>query len=144
MSTFPASLQWLQQPRLVERMDVDRQREWRKLVKTWKAGVKVRAKVGVIQALCDEVARDRQTNKQQWYCPDWNHEAWVDALYAAIVTNQHPSELLKAFCESAEVTFFNTKKEPYPDRVLEAVDKVYKQLSRRLRAKFGVFTTTRE
>lgn len=144
MSTFPASLQWLQQPRLVERMDVDRQREWRKLVKTWKAGVKVRAKLGVIQALCDAVAEERRTNHQRWLRPDWSHDAWVDALYVAIVTNQHPSDLLKGFVESAEVTFFNTRKEPYPDRVLEAVDKIYKQLSRRMRVKFGVFTTTRE
>lgn len=143
MSIYPPLLQWLSQPRSVERMDVDRQREWRKLVKTWKAGVKVRAKIGVVQALCDEVAKARQA-KHPWVCPDWLRDEWVEALYVAIVTNQHPSELLKGFVESAEITFFNTRHEPSPDRVLEAVDKIYKQLSRRMRVKFGVFTTTRE
>lgn len=141
MSTFPNLLQWLSRPRLVERMNVDRQREWRRAVRAWKFGVKVRAKLGMIQTLCDEVDRDRR-NGATWVAPDWGHPLWVEQLFEAIRDNKHPRELLKGFVESAEVTFFASQKQPKPERVLEAVDKVYKQLSRRLRAKFGVFTTT--
>lgn len=138
MSIYPPLLQWLSQPRSVERMNVDRQREWRRAVRTWKMGVKVRAKLGVIQALCDEVAQDRHGGAT-WVAPDWGHDLWVEQLFEAICDNKHPPELLKGFVESAEVTFFATGKQPKPERVLEAVDKVYKQLSRRLRVKFGVF-----
>lgn len=143
MSTFPNLLQWLSRPRLVERMDVDRQREWRRAVRTWKFGVKVRAKLGVIQALCDEVAMDR-SHGATWVAPDWEHPLWVEQLFEAIRDNRHPRELLKGFAESAEVSFFTMGKAPKPEYVIEAVDKVYKQLSRRLRVKFGVFTTTKE
>lgn len=141
MSIYPHLQQWLSQPRSVERMNVERQREWRRAVRTWKMGVKVRAKLGVIQALCDAVAKEREGGAS-WMSPDWEHPLWVEQLYEAIRDNTHPTELLKGFVESAEVTFFATQKQPKPDRVLEAVDRIYKQLSRRLRGKFGVFETT--
>jgi len=122
-------------------MNVDRQREWRRILRTWKMGVKLRAKLGVLQTLCDEVERERR-NDATWVAPDWEHPLWVEQLYEAIRDNKHPTELLKGFVESAEVTFFALHKQPKPDRVMEAVDKVYKQLSRKLRRKFGVFETT--
>lgn len=143
MSIYPNLLHWLQQPRSVERMDVDRQREWRRAVRIWKTGFKVRAKLGVIQALCEDVKRERSKGAT-WQQPDWNHDLWVEQLYEAIRDNKHPPELLKGFVESAEVTFFSMHKEPKPEVVLEAMDRVYKQLSKRLRYKFGVFITTRE
>lgn len=120
------------------RIDQAERREWLRALRRFKYGMKVRAKLGVLQTTCEQVAAERK-GKQQWDAPSWSHDKWVTFLYTCIKDNTYPPELLTAFTKTAEVTFMTTRKQPQVERVLDVVDDVCKQNSRALRHKFGVF-----
>lgn len=120
------------------RIDEHNRRVWLRALRRFKYGMRVRAKVGVLQTYCEQVAVSRK-GKSQWDAPQWEHDRWVTFLYTCIKDNWFPEELLIAFVKTAEVTFFTRNKQPSVDKVLDAVDLVCKQLSRALRQKFGVF-----
>jgi hypothetical protein len=120
------------------RIDEDKRREWLRALRRFKYGIKVRAKLGVLQSICEQVAAERK-GKRQWDAPQWEHDRWVTFLYTCIRDNEFPPELLEGFVKTAEVTFFATNKQPTVDKVLDAVDQVCKRLSKPLRYKFGVF-----
>lgn len=120
------------------RIDEDKRREWLRSLRRFKYGMKVRAKLGVLQTICEEVAAERK-GKQVWDAPQWEHDRWVTLLYTCIRDNEFPPELLEGFVKTAEVTFLTPNIQPTADKVLDAVNQVCKQNSRALRHKFGVF-----
>ena len=120
------------------RIDDDKRREWLRALRRFKYGIKVRAKLGILQTICEQVAVQRK-GKQVWDAPQWDHDRWVTFLYTCIKNNEYPSELLEAFVKTAEVTFLTSNKQPTVDKTIDAVNEVCKQLSRPLRTKFGVF-----
>jgi len=120
------------------RIDDDKRREWLRALRRFKYGIKVRAKLGILQTICEQVAVQRK-GKQVWDAPQWEHDRWVTFLYTCIKNNEYPSELLEAFVKTAEVTFLTSNKQPTVDKTIDAVNEVCKQLSRPLRTKFGVF-----
>lgn len=120
-------------------IDEDKRREWLRALRRFKYGIKVRAKLGVLQTICEQVAAERK-GKQRWDAPQWEHDRWVTLLYTCIKDNQFPPELLIGFTKTAEVTFLNPRKQPTVEGTIEAVNEVCKQNSRALRQKFGVFT----
>jgi hypothetical protein len=121
------------------RIDDDKRREWLRALRRFKYGIKVRAKLGILQTICEQVAAQRK-GKQVWDAPQWDHDRWVTFLYTCIKNNEYPSELLEAFVKTAEVTFLApNKQQPTVDKTIDAVNEVCKQLSRPLRTKFGVF-----
>lgn len=119
-------------------IDEDKRREWLRALRRFKYGIKVRAKLGVLQAICEQVAAQRKS-KQVWDAPQWEHDRWVTFLYTCIKNNEYPPELLEGFVKTAEVTFFNPKKQPTVEMTIDAMNEVCKQLSKPLRTKFGVF-----
>lgn len=119
-------------------IDEERRREWLRALRRFKNGIQLRAKVGVIEALCQQVALQRR-GIPHWDAPQWEHERWVATLYYAIRDNVYPTDLLIGFVKTAEVTFFNPNRQPSVDGVLDVVDQVCRKNSRRLRQKFGVF-----
>jgi hypothetical protein len=120
------------------KIDEERRREWLRALRKWKYGIKVRAKLGVLKPICEEVARDRSLSSV-WTMPDWNTEPWLTLLYESIRDEQFSPRILRAFAESAEVTFLAKLQQPTPERIVEGVDRICKTYSRRLRDKFGVF-----
>lgn len=126
-------------PKPMPRIDEDKRREWLRALRRFKYGIKVRAKLGVLQTICEQVAAERK-GKQRWDAPQWEHDRWVTLLYTCIKDNQFPPELLIGFTKTAEVTFLNPRKQPTVEGTIEAVNEVCKQNSRALRQKFGVFT----
>ena len=120
------------------RIDEEKRREWLRALRRFKYGIKVRAKLGVLQTICEQVAADRK-GKQVWDAPSWEHDRWITFLYTCIRDNQFPPELLEAFVKTAEVTFLNPRKQPTVEGTIDAVNIVCKQQSKRLRQKFGVF-----
>lgn len=120
------------------RIDEDKRREWLRALRRFKYGIKVRAKLGVLQTICEQVAAERK-GQQRWDAPQWEHDRWVTLLYTCIKDNQFPPELLIGFTKTAEVTFLNPRKQPTVEGTLDAVNEVCKQNSRALRQKFGVF-----
>ena len=111
---------------------------WLRSLRRFKYGIKVRAKLGVLQTICEQVAAERK-GKQKWDAPQWGHDRWVTLLYTCIKNNEFPPELLEGFVKTAEVTFMNSHKPPTIAGTLVAVDKVCKAQSKALRQKFGVF-----
>ena len=120
-------------------VDPDKRLEWLRALRRFKYGVRVRARLGVLDTVCQQVALQRR-GKQVWDAPQWEHDRWVTLLYTCIRDTQYPDELLTGFAKTAEVTFFSISKQPTNAKVLAAVDTVCKQLSVALRTKFGVFT----
>jgi hypothetical protein len=119
-------------------IDVDKRREWLRALRRFKYGIKVRAKLGVLQTICEQVAQERK-GARVWKCPDWEHDKWVHFLYECIRDSKFPPELLRGFAQTAEVTFFNRSRQPTVSSVLDTVNQVCKERSKQLRRKFGVF-----
>lgn len=120
------------------RVDDEKRREWLRALRRFKYGIKVRAKLGVLKTICEQVHAERK-GKQQWDAPQWEHERWVTLLYTSIKNNEFPPELLTGFVKTAEVTFLNPRKQPTVEGTIDAVNIVCKQQSKRLRILFGVF-----
>jgi hypothetical protein len=121
-------------------MTVDKARrlEWLRALRRFKYGVKVRAKLGVLDTICQQVAAERR-GQPVWNMPQWEHDRWILLLYTSIRDNEFPPELLIGFAQTAEVTFMSPSQQPTVANVLTAVDGVLAAQSKRLRIKFGVF-----
>jgi hypothetical protein len=121
-------------------MTVDKARrlEWLRALRRFKYGVKVRAKLGVLDTICQQVAAKRR-GTQVWDMPQWEHDRWITLLYTSIRDNEFPPELLSGFAQTAEVTFMSPEQQPTVANVLIAVDGVLAARSVQLRTKFGVF-----
>lgn len=119
-------------------VDADRNREWLRALRRFKYGIKVRAKLGVIDAYCDRVALERK-GVSRWNAPFWGHDDWLTLLYTCIKNNEYPPELLLGFTKTAEVTFHTPRRQPTAIKVLVAIDEVCRTNSKKLRQKFGVF-----
>jgi len=115
-----------------------RRLEWLRALRRFKYGVKVRAKLGVLDTLCKQVAEERG-GQSVWDAPQWAHDRWITLLYTSMRDNEFPPELLVGFVKTAEVTFMSPRRQPTVENVLLAVDGVLTARSVQLRAKFGVF-----
>jgi len=116
----------------------DRRREWLRALRRFKYGIKVRAKLGVFDTYCEQVAAERK-GVARWDAPHWAHDEWVTLLYTCIKNDEYPPALLLGFVKTAEVTFYTPRKQPTVHKVLDAVDEVCRTQSKKLRQKFGVF-----
>lgn len=119
-------------------IDDEQRRLWLRSLKRFKYGMKVRAKLGVLQTICEQVAAERR-GQNTWDAPQWIHDRWVTLLYTSILNNEFPPELLAGFVKTAEVTFLNPRKQPTVQGALDAMNEVCRDLSVPLRTKFGVF-----
>lgn len=120
------------------RIDEDKRREWLRALRRFKYGIKVRAKLGVLRAICEQVAAQRK-GKQVWDAPQWEHDRWVTLLYTCIKNNEFPPQLLEGFVKSAEVTFLNFHRQPTVQHTVSVVNQICREQSKALRQKFGVF-----
>jgi len=104
----------------------------------FKRGLKVRAKLGVLDTICQDVMAERKLTKTRydWVQPDWSNEKWIDLLFNSIKNNQHPTELLQGFVQSVRTYHYTTINK---ETTLHAADSVCAELSVQLRRKFGVF-----
>jgi len=116
----------------------DNKLEWLRKLRKFKAAVKVRARVGVLESLMRQVEEERKgINKYQWEQPDWSSDTWQDLLYTAVKTEDCSTDLLKAFIKTASVGYWS--KSVGIGDVINAVDSVFRTYSLDLRKRFGVF-----
>lgn len=120
------------------KVNPERRKEWLRALRQFKYGMRVRAKLGVLQTICEQVRTERK-GKRQWDAPQWEHDHWITFLYTCIRDNKYPPELLTGFAKTAEVTFLRMDMQPSVAKTLDAVDIICKRLSKPLRQKFGVF-----
>ena len=112
--------------------------EWLRALRVFKRGLKLRAKLGVLDTICQDVMAERKLTKTRydWVQPDWSNEKWIDLLFNSIKNNQHPTELLQGFVQSVRTYHYTTINK---ETTLQAADSVCAELSVQLRRKFGVF-----
>ena len=112
--------------------------DWLRALRVFKRGLKVRAKLGVLDSICQDVMAERKLTKTRydWVQPDWSNEKWIDLLFNSIKNNQHPTELLQGFVQSVRTYHYTTISK---ETTLQAADSVCAELSVQLRRKFGVF-----
>lgn len=120
------------------KIDEAKRKHWLRSLRRFKYGIKVRAKLGVLRTICEQVAAERK-GKQRWDAPQWDHDRWVTLLYTCIKDNEFPPELLAGFVKTADVTFMNPHKLPTVEGTIDAVNSVCRDQSKALRRKFGVF-----
>ena len=114
-------------------------REWLRALHRFKYGIKVRAKLGVFDAIAQRVAEDRR-GRTRWDAPDWDGEAWRNLLHVCIRDNEFPEALLNGFVRTAEVTFYSQTMQPTRPSIAKAIDQILRHASLDLRQRFGVFT----
>jgi hypothetical protein len=116
----------------------DNKLEWLRALRKFKHAVKVRARMGVLESLIQQVDKERVgVSRYDWEQPDWNSESWQDMLYTALKTGECPTELLKGIIKSVSRGYYQTK--ITVDEVVSEVDKICGTYSLDLRRKFGVF-----
>lgn len=119
-------------------VDSDKRKEWLRSLKKFKLAVKVRARMGVLESLIQQVERERQgVSRYDWEQPDWNAEVWQDTLYNSLKDSDCSTELLKGFIKSVSRGYY--QQSITVDEVINEVDRIFTTYSLDLRRKFGVF-----
>jgi hypothetical protein len=121
-----------------DQVNQDAKTIWLRALRNFKHGIHVRAKLGVVESLCQQVVAERAANKDSWKQPDWTHERWSELLYTSIKQEQFSTELLKGFVMSSNVSYWRHES-PTTETTLAAVANVCDDLSVELRRRFGVF-----
>ena len=116
--------------------NTEKRREWLRALRAFKKGMLVRAKMGVLDSICQQVNAESMV-VTIWKKPDWDDDIWVTMLYTAIKDKQFPTELLRGFAQSASLNLRNFRTDKFT--TLAVMEDVCTRLSLRLRQKFGVF-----
>lgn len=112
--------------------------EWLRKLRKFKQAVRIRARMGVLEALMQQVEKERQgINKYEWQAPDWSSDSWLDLLYGAVKNEECSTDMLKAFIKTASIGYWRNMVTIHD--VLKAVDTVFANYSVNLRQRFGVF-----
>lgn len=125
-------------PRLTDCVDDAARKVWLTKLRKFKQGMKVRAKMGVLETICQQVTAERARDRNTWSQPNWSSDTWIDLLYTAMNEEQFPTELLRGFAMSCRISVWRHEN-PTTKATLEAVESVLNKLSVDLRKRFGVF-----
>ncbi len=125
-------------PLTKQKVNKDNKLEWLRALRTFKTAVKVRARMGVLESLIQQVDTERKNqNRYDWAMPDWNSDKWQDVLYTSLKQGECSTELLKGFIMSVRRGYYSSN--TTVKEVIDEVDKVCTTYSIDLRRKFGVF-----
>lgn len=113
-------------------------RIWHIALAKFKAGIIIRAKIGVFNSIIDKVLEE--SGEAHFYTnrPDWNFPRRLDLLGDCIRDNTFPQELLMDFTMSINVWSGHNGR-PTVNNVVGAVNRILKNKSFELRKRFGVF-----
>jgi hypothetical protein len=116
---------------------------WLRQLRKFKSAIKVRARMGVLESLIQQVDKERVgVSRYDWEQPDWNSDAWQDMLYTSLRDSECPTDLLKGIIKSVSRGYYQqsiTVKE-----VVAEADRLCNTYSLDLRRKFGVFKEAKE
>lgn len=113
----------------------DAYRQWQKRYTLFKQSVRVLAKLGVLDTMCQEVRAT--TSQDMWNMPDWDEPHWTDALYRDIVSGQVSPAVLDGLIRSCRIDWWGA---PHPSAVetLAALDRLYRRHGKDFRARYEV------
>ena len=126
-------------PKMSDTIDPVKRKEWLGSLRKFKRAVKVRARLGVLDTLIQQVAQERSKHRSRYdfEMPDWNTDTWQDMLYTSIKNSECSTELLKGIVMSVSIGYY--KSSISVDDVLKECDKICTNYSVEIRRKFGVF-----
>lgn len=126
-------------PKMSDTIDPVKRKEWLGSLRKFKRAVKVRARLGVLDTLIQQVAQERSKHRSRydWEMPDWNTDTWQDMLYTSIKNSECSTELLRGIVMSVSTGYY--KSSISVDDVLKECDKICTNYSVEIRRKFGVF-----
>jgi len=129
-------------PPLHERVDTEKRKEWLAIIKRFRKNIRLRAKIGVFDAIVNDVLSEFNGDRfaHQAGRPNWEDQAWRDLLYNSIINDEYPIELMRGFALSGMVyAWHSSKLTGTPAMALEAAISVLDSESVYLRQRFGVF-----
>ena len=128
-------------PRLIDSVDADRNLAWLRALRSFKRGIAVRGKLGVLDVLCERAHAEIQARRRREFLldkPDWTSDRWVDYLYRCIRDGEYTDALLNGFVKTSQVNWWRGE-QPRAVNVILAANGVCNKLSVELRKRFGVF-----
>ena len=122
----------------VSNVNPDARRQWLRSLSKYKHGIKVRAKLGVLDTILAEVKEERNRRMRfEWAQPDWFSNHWQDRLANAIRDEDFSIDILKGIAQTAEISYWN--RGISKEHVIESFNKLVSRYSVQLRTRFGVF-----
>lgn len=121
-----------------QKVNKDNKLEWLRALRKFKLAVKIRARMGVLESLIQQVDTERNgQNRYSWEHPDWNSDKWQDVLYTSIKSSECSTDLLKGFIKSVRRGYYSST--TTVNEVIDEVDRICTTYSIDLRRKFGVY-----
>jgi len=125
-------------PLVKQKVNKDNKLEWLRALRKFKTAVRIRARMGVLETLIQQVDTERKNqNRYDWVMPDWNSDKWQDVLYTSIKSSECSTDLLKGFIKSVRRGYYSSTTSV--KEVIDEVDKVCTTYSLDLRKRFGVY-----
>lgn len=121
---------------MTAKVDPVKRKQWRHDVARFKQGMKIRARMGILDSYRAEVYKARMSSSA--HRPDWKDAYWQRLLCDCITCHSFPEEILRGFVETAEFTYLRVE-EPSVNEILAAVDWVIEEQNIPLRTLYGVF-----
>jgi hypothetical protein len=122
-------------------VDQENKLVWLRQLRKFKSAIKVRARMGVLESLIQQVDKERVgVSRYDWEQPDWNSEVWQDMLYTSLRDSECSTELLKGIIKSVSRGYYQTAISV--QEVVAEADRLCTTYSLDLRRKFGVFKET--
>jgi hypothetical protein len=122
-------------------VDQENKLTWLRQLRKFKSAIKVRARMGVLESLIQQVDKERVgVSRYDWEQPDWNSEAWQDMLYTSLRDGECPTDLLKGIIKSVSRGYYQTT--ITVKEVVAEADRLCSTYSLDLRRKFGVYKET--
>ena len=112
---------------ILKTVDVDKRKEWLRLLTRWNRGIKVRMKMGVFDGLIERRNKDKDSVKN----------VLTDRLYKAIIDGTHDTQLLYNIVLQASPTYWN-QTTITPDDVQRYIKNLLSAHSIYFRQQFGV------
>jgi len=125
---------------LLKDTEVDQENKltWLRQLRKFKQAIKVRARMGVLESLIQQVDKERTgISRHDWDMPNWESEAWQDMLYTSIKDSECSTDLLKGIIKSVSRGYYQTQISV--KEVVAEADRLCTTYSLDLRRKFGVY-----
>lgn len=124
------------QPDLMTTVNPAARKQWLSTLRQYKRGLKVRQKIGALDAFA--AAATAQKQQRKYAKPDWSQDSWKDRLFECIRDQKYPEDLLTGVAQSVRVYYYQNTVNPQD--ILTQFDTLCNQYSIDLRRRFGVFT----
>jgi hypothetical protein len=127
-------------PDLSTLVQPDERKLWLRKLRKFKHNIKLRCKIGVMQAIFDRVTKDF-ANNTVYKSPYWESKEWTNKLYEAINNEDLPMEIMEGIMQTVYThkTSWGYAPSYLTEYVIEITNKILSDCSIELRIRFGVF-----